>query len=216
MKKFLASLLIAVTAVFGIVNFSAPATAANIECNPPKVIGINRWCNGLTDDFSTGDKLKEFVVGLAINILDMLLGVANYVAVIMVMYGGFLYLTAGSNEQQVGKGKKVVTNAAIGVAIMTASSAVIGVIREVSGWFSKPNGSVTDGFVEIANQAFIWAGVLAILMIIWGAIQYSTSAGDPGKIQKSKKTIINSVIGVVIVILAASIVNLVVKQAGNL
>ena len=175
MKKILASLLIIVTAAFGIVNFSAPAVAAPIDCNPTSVLGINRWCNGLDDNFKTDGGLQKFVVSLAINILDMLLGIANYVAVIMVMYGGFLYLTAGSNEQQVGKGKKVITNAAI-----------------------------------------IWAGILAILMIIWGAIQYSTSAGDPGKIQKAKKTIINSVIGVVIVILAASIVNLVINQTKGL
>ncbi len=212
MKKFLASICILAAAVFGVVNFAAPVNAA---CTP-EVLGINTWCNGLPEnpDFTSGaDKLQEYVVGLAINILDMLLGIANYVAVIMVMYGGFLYLTAGSNEQQVGKGKKVITNAAIGVAIMTAASAVIGIVREVSGWFSS---SVKAGFVSVANKAFIWAGLLAILMIIWGAIQYSTSAGDPGKIQKSKKTIINSVIGVVIVILAASIVNLVINQTKGL
>ncbi|MDO4730319.1 MAG: hypothetical protein Q4A96_03950 [Candidatus Saccharibacteria bacterium] len=213
MKKILASLLIIVTAAFGIVNFSAPAVAAPIDCNPTSVLGINRWCNGLDDDFKKDGGLRDFVVGLAINILDMLLGIANYVAVIMVMWGGFLYLTAGSNEQQVGKGKKVITNAAIGVAIMTAASAIIGIVREVSDWFSS---SAKAGFVSIANKAFIWAGLLAILMIIWGAVQYSTSAGDPGKIQKSKKTIINSVIGVVIVILAASIVNLVIKQTEGL
>lgn len=212
MKKFLASICILAAAAFGVVNFAAPANAA---CTP-EVLGINTWCNGLPEnpDFTSGaDKLQEYVVGLAINILDMLLGIANYVAVIMVMWGGFLYLTAGSNEQQVGKGKKVITNAAIGIAIMTAASAVIGIVREVSGWFSS---SVKAGFVSVANKAFVWAGLLAILMIIWGAVQYSTSAGDPGKIQKSKKTIINSVIGVVIVILAASIVNLVINQTKGL
>jgi hypothetical protein len=212
MKKFLASICILAAAVFGVVHFAAPTNAA---CTP-EVLGINTWCNGLPEnpDFTSGaDKLQEYVVGLAINILDMLLGIANYVAVIMVMWGGFLYLTAGSNEQQVGKGKKVITNAAIGIAIMTAASAVIGIVREVSGWFSS---SVKAGFTSVANKAFIWAGLLAILMIIWGAVQYSTSAGDPGKIQKSKKTIINSVIGVVIVILAASIVNLVINQTKDL
>ena len=212
MKKFLASILVLAAATFGVVNFSAPAYSA---C-PTDVAGINTWCNGLdmNPDFtSSADDLRDYIIALAINILNMLIDIANYVAVIMVMYGGFMYLTAGSNEQQVGKGKKIITNAAIGVAIMTASSAVIGFVRQVTDLFKS---DVEQGFVSVANKAFIWAGILAILMIVWGAVQYTTSAGDPGKIQKSKKTIINSLIGVIIVILAAAIVNLVIKQAGKL
>ena len=211
-KKIIALVLVIAAAAYSCVTFSKVASAADFQCGD--FMGINSWCNGIDAEpnfvnDTDGSKMTAWIVGIAINILNMLIDIANYVAVIMVMYGGFLYLTAGSNESQVAKGKKTITNAAIGVAIMTASSAVIGVVREVSGWFT----TATAGFKAVANKAFVWAGLLAILMIIWGAVQYTTSAGDPGKMQKSKKIIFNALIGVVIIILAAFIVNVVITQA---
>ena len=48
-------------------------------------------------------------------------------------------------------------------------------------------------------------------MIIWGALQYSASAGDPGKAAKAKKTIINASIGLALMIFAAIIVMVVIN-----
>jgi len=50
------------------------------------------------------------------------------------------------------------------------------------------------------------AGLVAVIMVIYGGIQYITSQGEPDKTTKARSTIINSLTGLTIAILAASLV----------
>ena len=65
---------------------------------------------------------------------------------------------------------------------------------------------------NIFNEAYAVAGLIAVVVIIVGAVQYVTSGGDPGKVAKAKNTILYSVIGLIIVLLAALITNFVIGQ----
>lgn len=56
------------------------------------------------------------------------------------------------------------------------------------------------------------AGVAAVIMIIVGGIRYTLSGGDASAIQSAKNTILYSVIGLIVAILAFAIVNFVVAQ----
>ena len=59
-------------------------------------------------------------------------------------------------------------------------------------------------------------GILAVVVIILGGIQYMTSNGDANKVKKAKDTILYGIIGLIIVILSAAIVNFVIgKVAGG-
>ena len=55
-------------------------------------------------------------------------------------------------------------------------------------------------------------GVVAVVMIIIGGIQFTTSSGDTAKTTKAKNTIIFSVIGLVVALLAFAIVNFVLTN----
>ena len=46
-------------------------------------------------------------------------------------------------------------------------------------------------------------------MIIYGGIQYTTSAGDSGKVTNAKNTILYAIVGLIVSILAYAIVNFV-------
>lgn len=76
------------------------------------------------------------------------------------------------------------------------------------------NGSTTDGVLakvkDILNVVFLVVGILAVIMIIMGGVFMMISAGDPGKIKRAKDTILYSVIGLIITLLAFAIVNFVV------
>jgi ABC-type Fe3+ transport system permease subunit len=50
------------------------------------------------------------------------------------------------------------------------------------------------------------AGIVAVVLVIYGGIQYITSQGEPDKTTKARSTIINALTGLAIAILAASIV----------
>lgn len=52
-------------------------------------------------------------------------------------------------------------------------------------------------------------GFVAVVVIILGGVQYTTSAGDPGKVKKAKDTILYGIVGLVIALLAFAIVNFV-------
>ena len=64
------------------------------------------------------------------NIIRYALGLIGIIMLVLMMYGGFLWMTAGGNEEQIGKAKKVLRNAIIGlVLILSAYSIVLFVIR---------------------------------------------------------------------------------------
>jgi hypothetical protein len=56
------------------------------------------------------------------------------------------------------------------------------------------------------------AGAGAVLMLLIGSIKYITSDGDSNKVESAKNTIIYSLVGIVVVALAASIVGFVVNK----
>jgi TctA family transporter len=59
-------------------------------------------------------------------------------------------------------------------------------------------------------------GIIAVVMIIVGGIQYITSGGDSGNVTKAKNTILYAVIGLVVVALAQIIVKFVLGRfTGN-
>ncbi len=63
----------------------------------------------------------------------------------------------------------------------------------------------------ILNTLFVLMGIVAVFMIIYGGFMMMTSAGDPGKVAKGKSTIIWGVIGLLVSILATTIVNFVLS-----
>ncbi len=68
----------------------------------------------------------------------------------------------------------------------------------------------------IINVALGVLGLVAVVMIIMGGLNYTTSAGDAAKVKKAKDTITYGVIGLVVALLAFAIVNFVLTSAfGN-
>ncbi|MCC6643279.1 hypothetical protein IT411_00865 [Candidatus Peregrinibacteria bacterium] len=65
---------------------------------------------------------------LVLTIVNFFLGFLGLIAVLMVIYGGVLVLTAGVNADQAGKGKKILSFAAIGIIIILLSFAVVSTI----------------------------------------------------------------------------------------
>ncbi len=69
-------------------------------------------------------------------------------------------------------------------------------------------GTVTT----IINVALGIIGLVAVVMIIVGGLNYTTSAGDAAKVKKAKDTIMYGVIGLVVALLAFAIVNFVLTN----
>lgn len=65
---------------------------------------------------------------------------------------------------------------------------------------------------KIINIVIGVIGFAAVAMTIYGGVQYTTSAGDPGKVKKAKDTIMYGIVGLVVAILAFAIVNFVLSS----
>lgn len=70
-------------------------------------------------------------------------------------------------------------------------------------------GGLSDILVIIGNVVQILlavAGSIAILVILIAAVYYVISAGDPGRVKKAKEILINTVIGLVLIITSYALV----------
>lgn len=68
------------------------------------------------------------------------------------------------------------------------------------------NGTLQDFVARLITALLIVAGAVAVIFLISGGISYITAGGDPGKADKGKTTIVNAIIGIVIIFLAIMIV----------
>ncbi|MBR3329336.1 hypothetical protein IKG29_02295 [Candidatus Saccharibacteria bacterium] len=80
------------------------------------------------------------------------------------------------------------------------------------------NDDGTGLSVTVGNiiQAVVGAlGLVCVVIIILGGIQYMTSSGDAGKVKKAKDTILYGIIGLVICVLAFAITTFVINTVNN-
>ena len=73
------------------------------------------------------------------------------------------------------------------------------------------SGNLQSSVGTIINFVTGFFAVIAVIAIIIGGVQLTTSQGDPGKAKKGKDAIIAGVIGLVICLLAFMLVNFVIR-----
>jgi len=69
---------------------------------------------------------------------------------------------------------------------------------------------------NIINVLLFVIGAIAVVMLIWGGVQYTVSAGDAGRVKKAKDTILYAIVGLVVAFLAFAIVNWLLRDVFNL
>lgn len=72
------------------------------------------------------------LITVAGKVLNFLLSLVGVIAVIMMVIGGLMYLTAGGDESKAEVGKKIVTYAVIGVVVSLASLVIV---TQIAGFF---------------------------------------------------------------------------------
>ena len=118
-----------------IVAVSVPTPVA-AACDG-RVLGIPPWYRGLTT--GSGEDcviaspeqaggISQFVLKLALNIIEMGIIIVGYIAIFFILYGGFQFLTGGANPGQVEKARNTILHAVIGLAIALAAVAILNII----------------------------------------------------------------------------------------
>ena len=111
--------------------------------------------------------------------------------------------------------------AVFGASVLSTASLSGSVSAQVSKGIdtattSEMKGKSIDGdkgLIKTVVNVLLWAvGVLSVIMIIFSGFRYITSAGDASKTKSAQSTLIYSVVGLIVAIMAYAIVNMVTNR----
>lgn len=173
-------------------------------------LGLTSWDCGV--HIKDEESLKSGIWQIVANIASDITVIAAYLVLGYVIYGGYLYIFSAGESTKATAGKKTLTQAFIGLAIVMSAYVIMNSIRiallGTGGAFNcnLANSTGCPTANEVVTNAIQWfigmAGVVAVIFIVYGGIAYTTSAGDASKLDKAKKTITYALIGLAIVGLA--------------
>ncbi len=111
--------------------------------------------DGFDSSLTQSTDFREYVL----LVVNFALGFLGLIAVIIVIYGGVLYVTAGGEEENTQKGKKAIQYAVIGLLIVLGSFAFVNTVirgamgeEEGGGSISQTGGNVSSGFNAAAES----------------------------------------------------------------
>ena len=67
------------------------------------------------------------------------------------------------------------------------------------------NGDLAGTVGLTLDVVYVVVGIIAVIFIVIGGINYTMSQGDPGKVKKAKDTVLYGIIGLIIALLAFAI-----------
>ncbi len=76
----------------------------------------------------------------------------------------------------------------------------------------EKTATLVGSIINIVNALLVLAAIAAIVFIIIGGVRYVTAQGDEDAVALAKNTVIYAIIGIIIILLAAVIVNFFVSQ----
>lgn len=175
-------------------------------------------------------------IKLTVNrVINIVLGLVGIIAIAIMIYGGFQYITAAGDEGQAESAKRTILYAVIGLIVIGLAAVitnfVINAVRgssasipvayaaESGGGFGPvtevptglAQGSLTGNLIKIINAFLILVSIVAVIVMIYGGIQYVTARGDEGQAETAKRTILYAVIGLIVIGLSAAAVNFVIS-----
>jgi len=123
MKKLLASLFIVSFVLAGAFVFVLPAQATS-----PSLWGDEATKRNIQTALNYGDPEDPRVI--AATIINVFLGFLGIVAVVLIIWAGFTWMTAGGNEEKIEKAQKTLSAAIIGLIIILAAWGIASFITD--------------------------------------------------------------------------------------
>lgn len=77
-------------------------------------------------------------------------------------------------------------------------------VNESTLGFEIPNFSTLLTF--LIRFIFVVAGVIALVMMLWGALSWVTSGGDKGNVENARNKIVQAVVGILLIIVVVAVV----------
>jgi len=165
------------------------------------------------------EKISEVLDAL----LNNLMGIIAFIAVIFIIIGGIMYMIAAGDETMVTRAKKTWTGAVTGFAIALASPTFLKEIKKILG--GGGTGGSVESWVDSAltiNEIAINVlelllsviGIVAIISLVIGGGTYLTAYGDEKRLDSAKKIVKFSIIGITVALASLIIVKQIARLFG--
>ena len=138
--------------------------------------------------------------------------IAMPLAILMIIYSGLLFVTAGGNEEKIKKAKRNLSWTLLGVLIILSANVLITYIQSL---LSGQGGGQVQTFLSSLkaplNQLILTVFALATVYFIWGIVMFmrASGSGDEQGITTGKRHMVWGIVGMAIMGAAAGIVNLI-------
>lgn len=143
MKQFLKKINLLVVAQM-VVVFALALSPLLLSTNTADAQLINQLANNSSCQ-GTGVRCEQNIdlPSLFRTIINYALGIAFFVAVIYLIYGGFLYITSAGNEESAEKGKNAIVYSLIGIVIIVLSFVIVSAVYRFVANNSSGGGTGT-------------------------------------------------------------------------
>ncbi len=241
-KRFVLSLAI-IGSLSGLVAIAQPATstyATGPTCGDT-LLTFPAWYKGLTKpgtncelkdiaskvtDPNTQIGIEGYVTRIVMNVIEIILQLVGYAALVMLIVGGYQYITSAGDSNLMTSAKKTITNSLVGLIISIFSVATVTLVSSIftaTSTTSKIGGTNVNiqqvgadqsALAAILNAAYIWAAIVAVLVIVIAGFFFVTSRGDAQMVQRARKGILGAVVGLIVVLMAYIITQFVLGSVG--
>ena len=149
MKKLIAVITMAMILAGGLMGVAMAQTEKINECcrigNTTVTVGTESYTNGelvggLSGTCGLGtvdNQVKNWGIVCMLNttytITNWVFYIMTLIAVLMIVFGGFTYITAAGDPAKAGKGKSILTYAIIGLAIALIAKLIPSLVRFILG-----------------------------------------------------------------------------------
>jgi len=163
---------------------------------------------------TTGDGLPdEMLVSLVSTMLDTIYKIVVGLSLIFIVIGGIMYMVSSGNDEKMAKAKKIVIYAIMGLAIAVGAAIFLKEIATALGIkndFFTVGGNNIEKLEDVEGMQTVMTrvisllltslGMLGIIGLIIGGLWYLNAGGNEDKMEIGKKTLIYSILGLVIAI----------------
>lgn len=126
------ALIVTALMTLGLTLFNAIPTAS------AQLISPNDQPSLLASETGAQGDLRQLVL----NIVNFALGFLGLIAVVFLIYAGFLYVTSAGNDENTGKAKKIILYSIIGILIILASFAIVNTVLDAASGVSARTTTV--------------------------------------------------------------------------
>lgn len=158
----------------------------------------------------------EDIRAVLVNLINYLLAFAAGIGALFVLVSGYQYILAAGNPEKLEKAKGGLTWSIVGFILAVSAFAIVYLIQRVFGSKTTVRSDIGSRPVEAAgiitnliDLSLKFAAAAAVLFLILGGYRYITSGSNSEHQEKAKMTVLYSVIGLVVSMLAYTIFRLV-------